>query len=238
VERYWPGQSALGRSFTVRGEERTVVGVVGDIKVRGLERANEPQIYVPSGQTSDSIPDFYAPKDLVIRASTPAGSLVPAVREIIARVDPEQPISDVRLMREVVAGQTESRRAQLRVLGALAIVALLLTGIGIHGLLAYMVSQRSREIGVRLALGAAPRRVGGMIAAEVVRLAILGGIPGLLAAFWAARGMQALLFGLTPSDPLTFGGGLLIVVLVTCAGGLMPAMRAVRISPLEAMRGD
>jgi predicted permease len=238
TERYWPGQSALGRTFRVREEERTVVGVVGDIKVRGLERTSEPQIYVPSGQAADSIPDFYAPKDLVIRASTPAASLLPAVREIIARVDPEQPISDVRLLREVVEGQTESRRAQLRVLGALAVVALLLTGIGIHGLLAYMVAQRSREIGVRLALGAAPHRVGGMIAGEVVRLAILGGIPGLLAAYWAARGMRALLFGIAPSDPLTFSGGLLIVVLVTCAGGLVPAFRAVRISPVEAMRGD
>ena len=238
VEHYWPGQSALGKTFQVRNDERTVVGVVRDIRVRGLERSSEPQIYVPAAQAPDTIGQLYDPKDLVIRARAAPASLASAVREIIARVDPEQPVSDVRLMTEVVSGQTKSRVAQLRVLGALAAVALLLTGIGIYGLLAYMVAQRAREIGVRLALGAEPRRVGGMIIGEAARMAILGGVPGLIGAYWAARGMRALLFGLEPSDPATLSGGMLLVVLVTLASAVIPAFRAVRVSPVEAMRGE
>jgi ABC-type antimicrobial peptide transport system permease subunit len=137
-----------------------------------------------------------------------------------------------------VAQQTADRRAQLRILSALAIVALLLTGIGIHGLLAFMVAQRAREIGVRLALGAEPGRVARMIIGEAARLALLGGIPGVLVAYWAARAMRALLFGIPPGDPLALTGGAILVVLVTLAGALAPAFRAVRVSPLVAMRSD
>jgi predicted permease len=238
AERYWPGQPALGKTFTVRDEVRTVVGIARDIRVRGLERSSEPQLYIPAAQAPDTIGELYVPKDLVVRAGATAGGLVASVREIVARVDPEQPVSDVRLMSEVLQNQTADRRAQLRVLGALAAVALLLTGIGIHGLLAYTVAQRSREIGVRLALGAAPRRVGRMIVGEAARLALVGGLPGLLFAYWSARSMRALLFGIGPSDPITLGGGVIVVMLVTLAGALVPAYRAVRVSPVEAMRGE
>src|ERR687886_1891104 len=105
-------------------------------------------------------------------------------------------------------------------------VALLLTGIGIYGLLAYTVAQRSREIGVRLALGAEPGRVARMIVGEGARLALIGGIPGVLLAYAAARAMSALLFGIPPSDPLTLTSGALVVILVTLAGSLAPAFRA------------
>jgi len=237
VERYWPGQDAIGKRFTVRSLERAVVGVVGDIRVRGLERSSEPQLYVPAAQAPDTVGLLYAPRDLAIRAG-PAAGLIGPVRDIVRRVDPEQPVSDVRLLSEVVEGQTGGRRAQLRVLTAFAAVALLLTGIGIHGLLAFMVAERSREIGVRLALGAAPQRVGRMIVGEAARLAILGGLPGLLAAYAAARGMSALLFGIPPGDPFTLGAGLVVVMLVTFAGSFVPALRAVRTSPLQAMRAE
>jgi ABC-type antimicrobial peptide transport system permease subunit len=179
---------------------------------------------------------LYIPKDLVIRAGDRAATIAPEVREAIRRVDPDQPISDVRLLSEVVSGQTADRRSQLRVLTALAAVALLLTGIGIHGLLAFMVAQRSREIGVRLALGAEPRRVAGMIVSEAGRLALLGGIPGMVAAYAAARGMRALLFGIPPGDPITLIAGAVVVMAVTLAGSVAPAIRAVRVSPLEAIR--
>ena len=123
-------------------------------------------------------------------------------------------------------------------LSALAAVALLLTGIGIHGLLAFMVAQRSREIGVRLALGAETGRVARMIVGEAGRLALLGGIPGLLAAYAAARGMHALLFGIPPGDPVTLIAGVVVVMAVTLAGAIAPAVRAVRVSPLEAIRAE
>jgi ABC-type antimicrobial peptide transport system permease subunit len=191
-----------------------------------------------AAQAPSQLGGLYIPKDLVIRTSTRSETLLPSVRDVIRRVDPEQPISDVRLLSEVVAQQTADRRAQLRILSALAIVALLLTGIGIHGLLAFMVAQRAREIGVRLALGAEPGRVARMIIGEAARLALLGGIPGVLVAYWAARAMRALLFGIPPGDPLALTGGAILVVLVTLAGALAPAFRAVRVSPLVAMRSD
>lgn len=238
VQRYWPGRSALGLTFKVRGEVRTVVGVVRDIKVRGLERSMEPQIYMPAYQLLSGIPGLYQPKDLVIKAAGHGEDLLPAVRSIIRRVDQEQPISDVRMLEEVVSQQTQGRRAQLGILVALAVVALVLTAIGIQGLLAFLVAQRSQEIGVRLALGADPARVAGMIVAEAGRWTAVGGVLGVGIAYAAARGMRALLFGLDPSDPLTFAAGLGVVVLVTLTGAIAPAWRAVRISPLVALRAE
>ena len=238
VRQFWPNEPPLGKPFRVRGLEPTVVGVVRDIKVRGLERTNEPQLYMSAAQAPSNLGGLYIPKDLVIRASVQAEALLPAVRDVVRRVDPEQPISQVRLLSDVVADQTADRRAQLHVLTALALVALLLTGVGIHGLLAFMVAQRSREIGVRLALGAEPARVARMIVGEAARLALLGGIPGVLVAYAAARAMSALLFGIPPGDPLTLTGGTLLVILVTLIGALAPAFAAVRVSPLVAMRAD
>jgi hypothetical protein len=149
----WPNESAIGKEFTVAFGRRTVVGVVGDVRVRGLERQSEPQMYLPSRQKPDSTMGGYVPKDLVIRATVPTETLLPAVRRIILAVDPEQPISDVRSLTEIVAGETTSRVAQLRLVGVLSVLALLIAGVGIHGLLAFAVSQRSRELGVRRALG-------------------------------------------------------------------------------------
>jgi putative ABC transport system permease protein len=238
VERYWPGQDPIGKTFVHRGRPRTVVGVVGDIKVRGLERNNEPQIYLPALQAPEEFPPQFDPKDLVIRHTGRIDPLLAAVRQIVRAADPEQPISDVRTMDEVLARDTASRRAQLEVLGAFAIVAVLLSGVGVYGLLAYAVSQRSQEIGVRLALGAEPARVGRMIFANGMRLALLGLVPGVLAGYGAARGMRALLFGIAPGDPATFAGAIGVALVMTIAGSLVPALRAVRVSPMSALRTE
>jgi putative ABC transport system permease protein len=140
-------------------------------------------------------------------------------------------------MEEVLADDTASRRAQLQVLGVLAAVAVLLCGVGIYGLLAYSVSQRSQEIGVRLALGADASRVGRMIFADGMRLALFGIVPGVLAAYVAGRGMSALLFGVAPGDPATFAAAVGVILLIALAGSLVPAVRAVRVTPMAALRG-
>jgi putative ABC transport system permease protein len=238
AERYWPDQDPLGRTFLHRGRTRTVVGVVGDTKVRGLERNSEPQMYLPALQAPERFPASFDPKDLVIRYPGPAEALVSAVRQIVRAADPEQPISDVRTMNEVLAGDTATRRAQLQVLGVLAAVAVLLAGVGVYGLLAYTVSQRSQEIGVRLALGAEPSQVGRMIFADGMRLALLGIGPGVLCAYAAARGMRALLFGIPPSDPATFATAVGLALLMAFAGSLLPAMRAVRVTPISVLRAE
>jgi putative ABC transport system permease protein len=138
----------------------------------------------------------------------------------------------------VIGGQTATRQAQLRVLGALAILALLLAGVGIHGLLAFTVAQRSREIGVRLALGAEPSTVARMIVSEAVRMAMIGVVPGILVAYAAARAMSALLFGVRPEDPVTISVAAVMCLATAVLGCLRPAIRAARVDPLSALRMD
>lgn len=238
AERYWPGQDPIGKTFGHRGRERTVVGVVGDIKVRGLERTSEPQMYVPAPQAPAEFPATFDPKDLVIRHTRSTADIVAAVRGVVRAVDPEQPVSNVQTMDDVLAGETATRRSQLTVLGTLAALAVLLAGVGIYGLLAFSLSQRAAEIGVRLALGAEPAQVGRMIFTDGMRLAVIGLLPGIAVGYAAAQGMRALLFGIAPSDPATFAAAVGVVVLMTCAGSLLPALRAVKVAPITVLRAD
>jgi len=238
AERYWPGQDPIGRTFRHLDDTRTVVGVVGDVRVRGLERISEPQMYLPAAQAPDDMPGGFDPRELVIRHSDQGNGPVPAVRQIVRSIDADQPISNVRSMEDVIAGETASRRGQLQVLGVFAVVAILLSAVGIYGLLAYTVSQRSQEIGVRLALGADPARVGRMILADGMRLAVFGIVPGVVGAYAAARGMSALLFGVAPGDPATFAAAVGVALLTALAGTLVPAWRALRLTPMSVLRAE
>jgi len=239
VQEYWPGEDGLGKTFIVRDQLRTVVGVVGDVKTRGLERTNEPQVYIPARQPPEGgLGGLYVPKDLVIRAPTQGLSIVPAVREAVRRADAEQPIADVRMMADVLDGQFATRNAQIRILGALAVLALLLCAVGIHGLLAFTVAQRGREIGVRLALGAEPRSVAGMVVGDATRMALFGVVPGVFGAYLAARAMSALLFGVDPGDPWTLGAAAAVCMATAIVAALRPAMRAARVDPITALKTD
>ena len=239
VARFLPNENPLGVRFTFGGVgERTIVGVVGNVLVRGLERRSEPQVYLAHTQVADGAIPGYAPKDLVIRSKLPSASLLPAVRRIVQDADPEQPISNVRMLSEIVAGETASREAQVRVLGALAAIALILAIVGIHGLLSFTVSQRAPEIGVRLALGAHPSRIGRMVLREGAILAVAGVVPGILVAYWAGRAMEALLFGVKPADPVTLTAAVVVCSLVAIVGSLFPALRAVRVNPASVMRAE
>jgi predicted permease len=238
VERYWPDEDPIGKTLRHRGQPRTIVGVVGDVRVRGLERVSEPQMYLPAEQIPDGDPANFDPKDLVVRHSGPHEALIAAIRHIVRSADPNQPISDVRTLHDILAGETATRNAQLQVLAVLATVAILLAAIGIYGLLAYTVSQRAQEIGVRLALGAEPAHVGRMIFGDGMRLALFGLVPGVLAAYAAGRAMSALLFGVAPSDPPTFAAAIGATLLMTFLGSLIPALRAVRVSPISVLRAE
>jgi hypothetical protein len=147
-------EQPIGRHFNFGFHDHEVIGVVGDIRARGLERTSEPQVYLSYMQDPDDGLTYYAPKDLVIHSSQPPELLLPAIRQIIHAADPEQPISNIRTMEEVVAGETESRTIQMRVLVVFTGVAIVLAGLGIYGLLAFTVSMRQQEFGIRLALGA------------------------------------------------------------------------------------
>lgn len=238
VRRYFPAVEPLGRRFRFGFDEWTVAGVVGDVRVRGLERSSEPQVYLPYRQVRDSQQVYYAPRDLLIRSTLSPAALVTSVREIVRRADPEQPISDARTMAQVVADETASRRAQLSVLSALAAVALLLAGIGIHGLLSFTVSRRAQEIGVRLALGARGGTIARMILREGLLMTMLGVVPGVVIAYAAGRAMEALLAGVRPADPVTIIVAVVLCLLMTLIGSLLPTRRAVRVDPISVMRTD
>ena len=238
VRRYWPGQNPLGRHFDFGLADRTVVGVVGDVRVRGLERDSEPQVYLSYKQVPDGSIVGYIPKDLVVRISASPGAVLPSLRRIVASADPEQPISDVRMLSDIVEDDTAPRVVQVRVLGAFAAIAFLLAGIGIHGLLAFAVSSRAQEIGVRIALGARPYDIIGMVLGDGVRLAAAGVVLGTGLAYAAGRALEALLAGVKPGDLPTFATAVALCLLMTAFGSLLPAIRAVRVDPTTSIRAE
>jgi predicted permease len=244
ARRYWPDQgpdqNPIGKRFNLASSERTVVGVVGDVRVRGLERPSEPQVYLPYQQVPDGDITGYIPKDLVVRTaeSLSAGALLPQIRSIVKSADPEQPISQVRMMSEILAEETAPRMTQLRLLGALSAVALLIAGLGIHGLLSFAVSKRSQELGVRRALGAQAGAIIGLVLREGLGLALSGIAVGIAVAYAAARGMGALLFGVRPEDPLTIAAAAALCLATAVVGCLRPALRAASVDPLSALRAE
>jgi putative ABC transport system permease protein len=238
VDRHWPGQDPIGRQFFMAFRERTVVGVASDVRVRGLERESEPQVYLPARQVPDGSLTAYPPQELVVAANVPAATLTSSVRGIIARVDSQQPISAVRLVSDIVSADVAGRAAQVRVLGGFAALAFLLAGIGIHGLLAYGVSSRRREFGVRVALGAQPREILRMVLQQGTMLATLGAVIGFVVALGAAGLLQSILAGVSPRDPVVYASAVLLVVVMTVVGSWLPARKAARIDPIASIRAD
>ena len=237
IRRYWPQENPLGRHIDIGNHDRVVIGVVGDIHVRGLERGSEPQVYV-SWQQPDGVSPWYAPKDLAVRTTGDPAALVSSLRRIIREADPSQPISEVRTMTDVMEEQTASRRVQLAVLGAFGAIALLLAAVGIHSLLAFAVSSRTQEIGVRMALGAQRADIFGMTVGEGFKLAAIGIVLGIVLAYGAGQLLQSLLAGIKPWDPGTLIASILLALAMTVIGCLLPAIRAVRVDPITAMRAE
>lgn len=238
AEKYFAGQNALGHKFKIAIGERRIVGIVADIRVRGLEVTSEPQVYLPNQQVPDGAIIGYTPKALVIRVSSNPLLLMPSVRQIIRNADPEQPISDVQLLSDVVESETAPRGTQLRVIGVFAAIAILLAGIGIHGLLSYAVSQRTQEFGVRIALGAQSSEILKMVLRDGIILASTGIGVGAVLAFAAGKTMEALLAGVKPADPITFLIAIAVALIMTIAGSLLPAKRAVSVDPTTALRAE
>jgi predicted permease len=238
IRRYWPGQDGLGKTFEFAGRTRTVVGVTADVRVRGLERDSEPQVYLPARQQPDGGLWGYTPRHLVIHTTGDVAQLGPAVRDMVRSVDRDLPISDMRPMSEIVELQTASRTVQIRVLAGFTLIAFLLAAIGIHGVLSFSVTQRTPEIGVRIALGAQRADILRMVMRRGMALVAVGLLPGLLIAYLAGRSLQALLVGVTPADPATYAAAVAVTATMAFAGTLLPALRALRIDPLRAIRAE
>jgi predicted permease len=235
---YLPGKNPIGHSFKTAFYDRTIVGVVGDIRVRGLERKSEPQVYLPYRQVDDGGLIFYVPRALVIRSSADTATLIRSVRKIVQNIDSEMPVTDVRTLQDVVDTNTAARQTQIRIIVAFAFLSLLLAGIGIHGLLSFAVSQRAPEIGLRIALGAQSNDILRMILTSGFEVAAAGCGLGLLLGYFAARTMEAVLAGVKPDDALTFVFAIAVVTFTVISGSLAPAFRAIKIDPVKVMRAE
>ena len=242
---FWPGESALGKRFKTGAPDTkepwlTIVGVVADVRQMGADAPVKAEMYVPIRQAMPfwkSAPySFFTPRDIVIRASVAPTSLAPAVREAVREVDPDQPVAGIRTMDEVLGRETAQRRTGLTLLAAFAGLALLLSALGIYGVLAFFVVQHTPEIGVRVALGARPRDVLRLVVGRGMRLALAGVGLGLLCSLALTRLMKSLLFGVSSADPLTYLVLALLLSAVALLACLVPARRATKVDPMVALR--
>ncbi|MFN2399727.1 MAG: ABC transporter permease [Gemmatimonadaceae bacterium] len=238
AKRHWPNEDALGKRFKIADSARTIVGIVGDVRVRGLEQSSEPQVYLAYKQLPDEAFMSYDPKELVVRSAIPPATLLPAIRRIVKAADPEQPVANVRTMSQIVSDETASRMTQLRLLVVLSVIGLLIAGVGIHGLLSFTVSRRTQELGVRRALGAQAGGIVRLVLGEGMRLALVGVVIGVTLAYVAARGMGALLMGVRPEDPVTILLAAALCLATAIVGCLHPALRASRVDPMNALQAE
>ena len=239
ARKYWPGESALGHRLQLGsgGPDvwRTIVGVVRDVRERGYEAAQKPITYLPYAQ---NIETWARPEYLVVRTSGEPTSAVGVARAAVAAVDAEQPISAVRTMEDIVDLDVSTRSQQATLLGTFAALAVLLASVGLYGVLSYAVTQRSREIGLRIALGASSLGIVWLVVVRGVALTGAGLAFGMAGALAATRAMQGLLYGVTPGDPGTFIIVVAVLTTVGFAACIVPALRATRLSPLQMLREE
>jgi len=234
AQQFMPGQSSLGRQirFDPREPLFTVVGVVKDILERGYEQESKPTVYVTSAQG----PRFFPTVNLIVRVNSDPLGYVPAIQRIVRAVDPDQPVRLARTMTDLIALTIGDRRQQTTLLVAFGALALVIASLGLYGLLAQTVSAQSREIGLRMALGATWRNVMRMVMSRGLVLTAAGLGIGVVLAWSATRAMDTLLYGVGVSDPLTFGLVAGLLAAVSAAASAIPAVRAARVDPMIALR--
>jgi putative ABC transport system permease protein len=233
AQRVWPDEDPLGKRIRLGGPEdslRSIVGIVGDVNHYDLETAPGLQAYVPHAQWVD----WYM--QLVVRTTVEPGTLTGPVRQAIRTLDSDIPVYKVSTMRQLISASVAQRRFTLMLVVVFAAVALLMAAIGLYGVMAYNVTQRTPEIGIRVALGAQSADVLRLVIRRGLGLTLWGVALGLVAALALTRLMNSLLFQVNATDPVTFAGIALLLALVALLACWIPARRATKVDPLVALR--
>jgi putative ABC transport system permease protein len=237
ARRFWPGQSALGKTLKQGWPEsptpwREIVGVVKDVKLDGVTRDTPLQIYLPFAQNPSASPA------LVVRSDISAATLTQAIKTIFHDLEPNVPAYSPQTMAEVMGSGMARERASMVILGVFAGIALLLASIGLYGVVSHGVTERSREIGVRIALGANRRQVVGLFVRQGLVTTVAGIVIGIGGALLLTRYIKTLLFRVTPTDPSTFGVVIVTLAAVALVACYLPARRAAKVDPTVALRGE
>jgi predicted permease len=233
---YWPGEDPIGKRFRFSNSDAspwiTIVGVAGDMHRQGLEKPVAPQAFIPHAQATDDM------MDVIVRTSGDPQSMAAVVQNEIQFIDKSVAKFAVTTGEQQLGKQILGRRFQTSLIGLFSFIALLLSAIGIYGLMHYFVVQRTNEIGVRMALGARAGNVLALVLRQGLIMAGVGIILGVIGALGLTRLLSTLLYGITPTDPLTFATAPAILLAVAAAASWMPARSATRIDPMIALRGD
>ncbi|HEX7121848.1 MAG TPA: ABC transporter permease, partial [Gemmatimonadaceae bacterium] len=234
AETWWPGRDPIGRTFAMsrNSPPMTVIGVVADVREARLDRDPRPQMYFPMHA------GLHYGAALVVRGTLPPATLMAQLREAVRTVAPSQAVYNVRMMEDVIGASVAPRRTNTMLIALFAGLALVLAALGVYAVVAYGVAQRSREFGIRAALGATGRDLLALVSSELAIVVAIGVAVGLAGAWAASRVMAALLYEVDPRDPATFAVVPLVLLLPAVVATLVPAVRAMRVNPTEVMRSD
>ena len=232
AHQYWPSEDPVGRRMRLSGELRQVVGIVGQVHHYGLDKQPEPTIYAPYEQMPDQA------MVLVVRTSTETQSVVKAVKQAVWSVDRGQPVFQIRSMDEYLSLADTAPRISTILLTVFAGISMLLAALGIHGVVSYGVAQRTREFGLRMALGSTPLQLKSLVIVHGIKTALIGLAAGMAGAAALASGLRALLYGVAPLDPGVMAGVAALLLTVSLIANYVPARRATRIDPMEALHQE
>jgi putative ABC transport system permease protein len=241
ARRYWPNDSPVGKRILSGLDDRewTIAGVVGDVKHSGLDRDANPETYYHYLQVPpESMKLAEGTMALAIRTAADPEAIASSVRRELQALDPDQPVFNVRPLQDLLTDSMSQPRFRTFLVGAFAALALLLAGLGLYGVVAYSVSQRTTELGIRVALGAQPGNILQLVAFHAAALAGIGLVIGIGAGLAASRVMSGFLFGVEPTDPVTLGLVCLIILVVALGASLVPALRAAKVDPVIALRAE
>jgi predicted permease len=228
----WPGQNPIGQILAGAGYvDREVIGVVSDVRHLALDQASGCEMYLPIRQSGD-----YSAVDLVFRSAVPSAELAAPIRRALAAIDPTLPANDFQPIQQMVDKAISLRRFVVLMLTGFSGFAMVLAALGIYGVIQYSVTQRTQEIGIRMALGASATGVQASIIQQTLVLAAMGVSLGLVASWGLSRTIRSLLFDVSAGDPMTFLGTIVILAIVAALAGYLPARRASRIDPMVALR--